>query len=633
LTSLTYFTVTADWVPASSVGSLSGIVTFQMLVTEGDGLVAPTLTTPGIVVPITTQGRITNGVLYGLDGNPGVSLLANTSVLNLSSTLYYSVSFADVVYTYPTSSAATQTINLSPFTFAALTSAATVDLSDVAPAAGALAAQILSITSAEIADATTLGRQLLTAPNAAAARLDLGAAAYLGPVASETTMLALTGNIGDYCRRSDFSALYYLLAEPASVLGNWAKSGGGIWPFPMARNTIAAIGDSITANGEVVGYQPAIGHSHLQQLQLMTHQRIRFGGANFAVSGSTIGQALINQLPNVLAMNPLPGACAVASATNDLWVVAAPNPNFNNMVSTLKTIVATLVNAGIVPILWTVPPNTNTTSGIAPANYQANIHQWNSWVRRFAAINAYPLIDAHAALAAIDGTYTSGYGASDLIHPNGPGERVIAQQALADGLADIFPPNSLVHTARQTNDLSNLFNDGTTNLGLFTTDSNSDGVADGLTASGTATYSLVTPVASDKLYGKWQQMAVTAGNTAVLQSTISTGWATGNQLAFSARIQTQGIEASTANFFVAIVAGTPGGYTPPGGTSTTVLYNGMENWQADVEDGELYVEFPIISQITSIRLYMWVSSVPSGTAILRVGEATIRNLTAGGTLT
>lgn len=399
-----------------------------------------------------------------------------------------------------------------------------------------------------------------------------------------------------------------------------------------ARNTIAALGDSITFSDEVTGYQPTIGSNHLNQLQVMTHQRIRFGGADFAISGSNLSNALTVQLPQVLAMNPLPGACVIASATNDLWIVAAPNPNFTAMKTTLRSIVTALLEAGVAPILWCVPPNTNASGSITPANYQANIHQWNTWIRRYASLNGFPVIDAHTALAAINGTYISGLGAGDLIHPNTPGERAIAQQALADGLADIFPPNTLVHTARQTNDLSNLFNDGTTNLGLFTVDSNADGVANGLTASGTAAYAVVAPATSDNLSGNWQQATATTGQTAVLQASFTTGWSVGDIIAFSARFQTEGVEASLAQYLLAVTTDTPGGYTPPGGTSQTTLYNGMDGWNSDMEDGELYVEFPVLSQMTNMYLLVWIQLVTSGTMKLRIGEVTIRNLTTGGLL-
>jgi hypothetical protein len=72
-----------------------------------------------------------------------------------------------------------------------------------------------------------LGRNLITAANAAAARALLNAAGFLGSPASQTAMLALTGNVGDCCYRTDQAVFYDLTAEPASSLSNWTQRGIG----------------------------------------------------------------------------------------------------------------------------------------------------------------------------------------------------------------------------------------------------------------------------------------------------------------------------------------------------------------------------------------------------------------------
>jgi lysophospholipase L1-like esterase len=411
----------------------------------------------------------------------------------------------------------------------------------------------------------------------------------------------------------------------------------GVGARQPPRNTIAAVGDSITYGGGLYGYQPAVGQSYLGQLQVLTHQRIRFGGGNFAVAGTTIEQAQSVQLPQVLAMDPPPGACVIASGSNDIDAVDAADfasTRFAAMVAALKSMVADLVTAGIAPILWCVPPNTNISAPVTPAAFQPNIHKWNTWVRRYAALNGFPLIDAHTATAAADGTYLAGAGAVDLIHPSPTGQRLIALQALADGLADSFPPNSLVNTARQTNDLSNLFNNGSLNLGLFSVDTNDDGVADGLTKTGTAAAALVTPTEVDNLHGQWQQLTAATGQQGYLTATITGGRSVGDVLAFSARIQTTGMEASGAGWLVAVQTDTPGGFVCPNGTSVTGLFNGTDIWYPDVDDGEIYSEFTVVTEMTDmiVAIYLWIAPT-SGTAVLRVGEVTLRNLTTEGLLT
>lgn len=45
---------------------------------------------------------------------------------------------------------------------------------------------------------------------------------FLGSVSSQSAMLALSGQRGDWCNRSDVSKAFVLIAEPASTLANWA---------------------------------------------------------------------------------------------------------------------------------------------------------------------------------------------------------------------------------------------------------------------------------------------------------------------------------------------------------------------------------------------------------------------------
>lgn len=50
---------------------------------------------------------------------------------------------------------------------------------------------------------------------------------YLGAVATQAAMLALTANVGDFCQRTDLSnAMYELTALPAATLGNWVLRNG-----------------------------------------------------------------------------------------------------------------------------------------------------------------------------------------------------------------------------------------------------------------------------------------------------------------------------------------------------------------------------------------------------------------------
>lgn len=406
----------------------------------------------------------------------------------------------------------------------------------------------------------------------------------------------------------------------------------------IARNTIAAVGDSMTARNSFgqesiidtaggnmappVAPQSYINPTYLRLLPILTHQRIREGAGMYAVSNSWVTHEASVQLPYVLAMNPLPGAC-VLCCNNAEILGNNTSYSFSANQGLIKSMVAQLLAVGVVPILWTIPPINSTIQIVDVATINVRLNQWNVWIRRYAAEQGFPLIDAHTALTQVDGTHIPGTVVNDVLHPNGTGNVLIAQQAIADGLADWFPPNSLVNTARTTDDLTNLFNDGTTNLGLFT--SNTSGVGTGLTATGTATFSVVAPASTDELLGNWQQITVAAANNAYAQATL-TGWSVGDTLAYSCRVQTENMANSNAVYSLGLIS------------DAAQPYNGAARWgdfntQApDIDDGELYFELEIPSGITSLKHRIWIQSVASGSATLRAGEVTIRNLTTGGFL-
>ena len=395
------------------------------------------------------------------------------------------------------------------------------------------------------------------------------------------------------------------------------------------RNTCIAMGASMSAWGGPNDFPfPGIDDSFLGHICLETFQRVKFAGV-YAIAGYTQAQVRSMILPIVLTLNPAPGACFyVDPPVNDIGY----GVSFATMKTTLKSVVASLLGNGIVPILGTIPPQYSTDDSALRA-----VQQWNTWIRRYAAQNRFPLLDMWTAVAGADGYFLSGYDSGDHVHPNSAGHRAIAQQAIADGIADIFPENGSVFTSRWTGDLSNLFNNGTLNLGMFTT--NSGGTGTGLTSVGssTTTCSIDAPTASDKLLGNWQQLSRTTGNTGFIElvATLS-GWSVGDVLAVSGRVQTSGITTTGTTWAVGVDIAIPGGYTfpsPSGDTVTNVLV-GCRSFISDIDDGLFYTEVMIPTGTTAASVSMYLSTpTNAGTCTLRVGELTIVNLTTGSLLT
>lgn len=370
------------------------------------------------------------------------------------------------------------------------------------------------------------------------------------------------------------------------------------------RSTVCGIGDSLTGaepqtGGSITG---GLG-SFAGMLSVQSHARIRYAGA-FGHGGYGLGQIRDEMLPLVLAQSPLPGACLVGGGTNDVAGVGGAF-SVSSRSAIVVDIVGQLLAAGIVPILMTIPPRSD--SGMT-----VNVLRWNSWVRRYAAANGLAVIDVYRAVTGSDGQFLSGM-TSDGTHPTLPGYIAAINQALADGVGDLFPGGSGGVTSRSTADTTTtLFHSGGVNLGLSTQDSNSDGIANGWSVTGSFTSaSLVTPDAADDLAGNWQRLTRAAGSSgdATLTANITSGFTTGDRLAFSARIRTSGTATAAVNAY-AVGAG------------------GIITWAGSGLDGTIYAE----STAASYCQIIINVGAPTGTgsATLDVGEITLTNLTTNG---
>jgi lysophospholipase L1-like esterase len=332
--------------------------------------------------------------------------------------------------------------------------------------------------------------------------------------------------------------------------------------FNPARNDTVAVGDSITDNWSGFDYQPYMGSSYLPLLTVQTMQRIKYLGI-YATGGITAAKMRDLHLPQVLALNPAPGACILFCGTNDTGVVDRLW-NLSYMKAVLKEMARSLMNAGIAPILVTIPPHDDFTA------YTANSEEWNSYVRQFVIQHNLPLFDTDTAVTDPDNTYKTGY-TTDGLHPTATGYEAMVNQAIADGLPNIFPVNDpTLLTARTTGDLTNIINDGTLNLGMFTTDTNADGVSDGFTTSGQT-----------------------------ISRAITSGWSAGEPMVFSARVKTTSITSLAVGWSLTVQCTVPGGFTYPDGTSGTLVENGIVTWTFDA-NGLLSVQFTIPVGTTAV---------------------------------
>lgn len=244
MTNPTYFTVSADYRSVVAdlasdsdydpqIASVSAVVTFTPVLASGDVILA-TNASPRpigyIPVPIVAMIDVTDGRLKlrsatdsggsGFDFAP-VRLLADTPLLELSTPLYYTVSFTQVLFNGRSGS-------LTGFTFQAPTADVELNLIEVGRTPSQPATGITKIapggvraadgnlifsfggvdipdpipytdvnvtmTASDITDSTAVGRSVITAADAAAARTAIGAGAESPPVPAFYFNAALLSN-------------------------------------------------------------------------------------------------------------------------------------------------------------------------------------------------------------------------------------------------------------------------------------------------------------------------------------------------------------------------------------------------------------------------------------------------------
>ena len=308
------------------------------------------------------------------------------------------------------------------------------------------------------------------------------------------------------------------LSDPASAASVALKaafpSRTDIARVKVPRRGLAVIGDSIAS------YNSSNSHVWHKLMCLLTGQRIRHTGF-FATGGFTLAQIEATHLPQVLAMNPLPGACVVAGGTNDTGAVT---PDIAASKATHTRIVDALLAAGIMPVLWTLPPRDDSTT------VNGLVGQWNAWVRERAALLGLPLVDSHAALVdPATGLFQPALK-QDNIHPNDAGHLAIARRMVADSEFIARFADGRVRLTGAAADGANLIPNGE---GLFLNDANADGRGDGWNSFGSGiTYSRVVDAAA---VGQWQRLTIPVGAGGGMQRDIAV--TAGRTIALAARLR------------------------------------------------------------------------------------------------
>lgn len=295
-------------------------------------------------------------------------------------------------------------------------------------------------------------------------------------------------------------------AATASTAASAAAAAEAIVTAPLTfagqKVGIVGVGDSISA----IAYSGLT--NWLRDLCYLSGQTYRYRyGADFAVSGSTAEQALASQLPQVLAMNPLPKSCVIACGSNNYNSSAEIASGF----AAVTTMIRQLLAAGIQPILWTIPPRGNVPGS------QTGINAWNALVYQMQAQYGFPLVDCNAAFqdpnnpAFLKAAYTF-----DGTHPTVLGSGALAAYVLADPKFNAAakkdtPPWLVTYNSDPANLLQN---------GLFNSGNGSTSVADGVQLASGVTGLLVN---DGQCLGNWQRFTRPANAGAVGASSLAFG--------------------------------------------------------------------------------------------------------------
>lgn len=389
---------------------------------------------------------------------------------------------------------------------------------------------------------------------------------------------------GAFFEAEDTGALYY-----RGDRAEWRRIdlSGGVF---RRGNRAIIIGDSIAAGGDAFNASTFfVGGSWFSRLCSTSQQRLRMI-RNAGIGGNSSSAMAARFATDVLAYRP------------DVVVIAAITPNDTTQgvsISTRKANVAAMVAAAQLDerqvILATSAPHDT------PATV-SELLAMNAWLAGYANANGLPLLDLYSPLAdPADSTYASAY-TSDGVHPTAGATRVLAE-ALSSRLPSWLTPTPVFGVSKS--DPSNLVANG-----VFVGDTNSDGLADSWISYGGITAKSLSAISGG--YGNWQQVTGNGSLGVVQSADITTGWAVGDRLAFSGRME------ADANVSVSATITFQGGAPYNAARGVSAIEPGA------VANQSWYIEVPVPPGTTLI--YVTVS-VNSAVGNVRIGQVTVRNLT------
>lgn len=149
---------------------------------------------------------------------------------------------------------------------------------------------------------------------------------FLGSVANEADMLALSGQRGDWCNRSDVSKAFVLVAEPASTLANWAAIDYPASPVLSVNGQAGTVvlGKSDVGLGNVPNTDATSRANHTGTQAISTVVGLQDALDGKAPTSHNQAWSTITSTPTTLAGYGITDAITAATAASTYAPIASP---------------------------------------------------------------------------------------------------------------------------------------------------------------------------------------------------------------------------------------------------------------------------------------------------------------------
>ena len=378
------------------------------------------------------------------------------------------------------------------------------------------------------------------------------------------------------------------------VTGALSTTGlsGGLTPEQVAAVQVLGAKARLFSLGKVRMSAGSMGNSisadplRWWELAVLASNGTLVVGKNASVPGNTT-QAIVNRMHTDWPAGTS-DICFHFEGTNDFGDGATPTVSYAQHSANVRTIVEYLLSIGTLPILAFPPPRDSSPAGLARMGLCAYVI-----ARQYGLPFLFPW---RQFVSTTTGAYTGSAGSIDGVHPSRDAQALAAADTWAQMAEFSFPPLlplSQIDGAGQR----------TTNC-LFLTDSNADGLADGVVSYGDASVVHSLSAGTGAVKGNWQVLQANGASLHVWEFSVPvTGFQAGDTLLVSMRliVEMLAADAQCTVVFNQYVGGAEYGSNITPGSNTTALAESVVLREVAVVPGVTAANLTIATNVASAR--------------------------------